>query len=43
LEKWEGMDLERAGKNKSGLSNLKYKISKKESYSENAMKVTVEI
>lgn len=43
MEKWEGMDLERAGKNKSGLSNLKYKITKKESYSDNAMKVTVEI
>ena len=43
MEKWEGMDLERAGKNKSGLSNLKYKITNKEEYSENAMKVTVEI
>lgn len=43
MEKWEGMDLERAGKNKSGLSNLKYNITKKEEYSENAMKVTVEI
>jgi hypothetical protein len=43
MEKWEGMDLERAGKNKSGLSNLKYKIVKKESYSENIIKVTVEI
>jgi len=43
MEKWEGMDLERAGKNKSGLSNLKYKIVKKEPYSENSMKITVEI
>jgi predicted glycosyltransferase involved in capsule biosynthesis len=43
MEKWEGMDLERVGKNKSGLSNLKYNILKKEEYSENAMKVTVGI
>jgi hypothetical protein len=43
LEKWEGMDLERAGKNKSGLSNLKYNIVKKEPYSDNAMKITVDI
>jgi hypothetical protein len=43
LEKWEGMDLERAGKNKSGLSNLKYKIVKKELYADNMIKVTVEI
>jgi len=43
MEKWEGMDLERAGKNNSGLSNLKYKIVKKEPYADNMMKVTVEI
>jgi predicted glycosyltransferase involved in capsule biosynthesis len=43
MEKWEGMKLEKMGKNKSGLSNLKYKIVKKEPYSENMMKVTVEI
>ena len=43
MEKWEGMKLEKMGKNKSGLSNLKYDIVKKEEYSENMMKVTVEI
>ena len=43
MEKWEGMKLEKMGKNKSGLSNLKYDIVKKEEYSENIMKVTVEI
>ena len=43
MEKWEGMKLEKMGKNKSGLSNLKYDIVKKEEYSDNMMKVTVEI
>ena len=43
MERWEGMDLERAGKNKSGLSNLKYKIVKQEPYSDTMIKVTVEI
>jgi hypothetical protein len=43
MEKWEGLKEEREGKNKSGLSDLKYKIVSKEEISPNIFKVTVDL
>jgi hypothetical protein len=43
MEKWEGLKDEREGKNKSGLSDLKYDIVAEEQISPNILKVTVHI
>ena len=43
MEKWEGMALEKAGKNKSGYKNVKYSIVEEEKLSTNANKITVQI
>jgi len=43
MEKWEGLAKEREGKNKSGLSDLKYDIVSEEDVSPNILKVVVDI
>jgi hypothetical protein len=43
MEKWEGLKDERERKNKSGLSDLKYKIVSKEQVTPHVLKVTVDV
>lgn len=43
MEKWEELKKEREGKNKSGLSDLKYDILSEEDISPNILKVLVDI
>ena len=43
MEKWEGLAKEREGKNKSGLSDLKYDIVAEEQITPNILKVTVDV
>jgi hypothetical protein len=42
MEKWEQMEKEREGTNKSGLSNLKYNIVGNEQLAPNILKVTID-
>lgn len=43
MKKWEELEKEREGKNKSGLSNLKYDILSKEELGSNILKITVDL
>ena len=43
MKKWEELEKEREGKNKSGLSNLKYDILSTEELGSNILKITVDL
>jgi len=43
MKKWEELEKEREGKNKSGLSDLSYDILSKDELGSNVLKITVDL